>query len=39
MLISIFFVSKSVYVKEILEQVLCQNEKYGNSTVGEGKRL
>ena len=32
-----FFVSKSVYVKEILEQVLCQNEKYGNSTVGEGK--
>ena len=34
-----FFVSKSVYVKEILEQVLCQNEKYGNSTVGEGKTI
>ena len=34
-----FFVSKSVYVKEVLEQVLCQNEKYGNSTVGEGKTI
>ena len=26
-------------VKEVLEQVLCQNEKYGNSTVGEGKTI
>ncbi len=34
-----FFVSKSVYVKEVLEQVLCQNEKYGNSAVGEGKTI
>ncbi len=34
-----FFVSKSVYVKEVLEQVLFQNEKYGNSTVGEGKTI
>lgn len=34
-----FFVSKSIYVKEVLEQVLCQNEKYGNSTVGEGKTI
>ncbi|NDO46281.1 arginine--tRNA ligase [Clostridium sp. MD294] len=34
-----FFVSKDVYVKEVLEKVLCQNEKYGNSTLGEGKTI
>lgn len=34
-----FFVSKEVYVKEVLEKVLCENEKYGDSSVGKGKTI
>jgi arginyl-tRNA synthetase len=34
-----FFVDKSVFIKETLEAVLSQGDKYGSSKVGEGKNV
>ena len=34
-----FFMDKSSFVKETLEKVLAEGEKYGSSTIGEGKNV
>jgi arginyl-tRNA synthetase len=34
-----FFMDKSLFVKETLEKVLAEGEKYGSSTIGEGKNV
>ncbi len=34
-----FFVDKTVLIKDVLEKVLSEKEKYGSSKVGEGKNI
>jgi arginyl-tRNA synthetase len=34
-----FFMDKAVFVKNTVEQVLSEGEKYGSSTIGEGKNV
>jgi arginyl-tRNA synthetase len=34
-----FFMDKSVFVKNTVEQVLLEGDKYGSSTIGEGKNV